>query len=275
MTRVTIVDGFGTKEQSAAIWEKYHSYIPQEFAHYKYKGGRSLSLPLIPDSPELKEVIELWNELGVSPTLYSNVYYTKSEIEKAKYFRLVESAPLELEGTFASSYGTQYQGRCPHCHRGGTLVGNLLVDRKFVKNKKFGTLFPDWFASEETKIIIEANQLTGVSFGDLVLDYKGREIDRLYSVHFDNVLPPLSKKTFLEPSDLPSKLCKECGSQVVYLRSDLQYESEKLEGAKDFNVTAEKLDNYYMPCIVVSAKVRDVFKKGGIRPARFDPIALL
>ena len=274
MKRVTVVRGWGPENLCGAIWEKYHSYIPKEFTDnpdYNYDGGNLLSLPLIPDSPELKEVLEIWDTTGSRPRLFSRVHYSKNEIEKTKYFRLIEAAPLEWEGKNAANYGTQYYNRCPHCKRGGSRNGRLLVDRKFVKNKKFGTLFPDWFASEETRIIVETNELTGISFGDPVLDYKGREIDRLYAVQFDNVLPPLSKKTFLEPYDK----CEICGRQITYLCSDLQYESEKLEGAKDFNITIEKLDNFYMPCIVVSAKVRDVFKKGGIRQARFDPIALL
>ena len=211
----------GTDELNRAVYEKYRQFIPDAFSDYEWKETYPLELPLPPDSKELHEVIELFRTAGEEVTLFSEARYTKRELKDIQYFQMVDPAPLEMEGTDAAEYGTKYEDYCPRCLFANNRVGNILVDRKFVKNKKYGTLFPDRFVSAETKIIIEANQLTGISFGDPVLDYKGREINPLYSVHFDNVLPPLSKETFLEPYDK----CKICGRPTIYLRSDLQYET--------------------------------------------------
>jgi len=273
MKRAIVAMCFSTEELSAAIWEKFQSYVPKEFSYEVYLHGSMLRIPLVAESKELNEALNMWKSSGYEPTIFNRVHYTYREIENTKFFQMIEQSPLELEGTSAADYGTCYNGRCPRCRRGGTRVGNILVDRKFMKNKKFGTLVPDWFVSEEIKQVIEENQLTGISFGELVKDYKGRDMEPYYSVCINSVLPPLSKETWLIPY---GDICNVCGRETIYLRSDLHYESEKLVNAKDFNITMEYMDNYDIPSIVISANARKAFLKARIRPYHHViPVTLL
>ena len=89
-----------------------------------------------------------------------------------------------------------------------------------------------------------------------------------------NVLPPMASSTWLIHDEYSHRWYEDCGHQVVYLRSDVQYEKEKLEGALDFNLSAEHVDNYRLQEIIVSAKVRKLFKQHKVH-AGFFPVAIL
>ena len=254
------------------VYEKYKSHIPTYFSNYKYDGHGSLALPLPPDSPALNEVIEIFKATGDFPTLFSRVHYTKKEIDNAEFFQLIEPFPLELEGTTAAHYGTQYDGRCSHCGFGGNRVGSIFIDKKFLKTSKIGNLFPDFFVAEDVRVLIETNKFTGIAFGEPIQDYKGRDMSLYYSAHIEHILPALSETTFLESSGFP---CQYCGHETVYLRSDLQYKKEALMDAKDFNLTREHLDNWGLRSIIVSARVRNLFKEHKTKVGRFIPVAIL
>lgn len=273
MKRATIVNAIITgRETTAAIHEKYKKFIPKEFSEYKEFNGWVLNLPLEPNSPELESAIrEVETFLGHKASLFSKVKYTKKEIDNTPFFQIVVPEPLELEGTTAKDYGTKYAGSCPICGRGGKLDGNVLIDRKFVKNRKIANLYPDYIVSEETRRIIEENGLTGVSFDAEVKDYKGRDMEKFYVMNIHSVLPPLSETTWFhrEPS------YKSCGHDKLLMRSDLQYESYKLENAMDFNLTQEHLNNDYGQKMIVSAKARRVFIDNKIRVYRYIPIYII
>ena len=180
--------------------------------------------------------------------------------------------PLELEGTNASDYGTQYVGGCPTCGLGGKPIGDVLVDRKLVKKYKVGNVRPDIYVSEEFKEIIEESNLTGVNFVGQMQDYKDREMPKYHVVRINHTLPPMSDSAWLNHTDGASY--KECGHNVVYLQSDVQYEKEKLDGAKDFNLSSEYIDNFRLREIIVSAKVRKIFKEHKVF-SFFFPVTLL
>ena len=271
MNRATIFCCIGNDSFRRAIYERFKEDIPKGFASYRYSGGQ-LNLPLEPDSEALAEALRIAQDNKVHVGLFSEVHYTKKELENITFFRMYISDPLELEGIDADYFGTRYEGRCPNCDFGGTPIGNILVDRKFVKKCKIGWLYPNIIVSKEVKDLIESNELTGVSFGERVLDYKGREIPELYVMNVHHVLPPVSESTWLVKSGVARY--QKCGHDVVYLRSDIQYEKEKLDGALDFNLTAEFVDNHRSPELVVSARAKKLFKEHKIF-SFFRPITLL
>ena len=222
------------------VFQKFQKFIPENFrVHARYEGN--LEIPLSCNSPEYFEFLCLLDSYNIKPKTFLVSYYTKKELDNAKYFRLLPSFPLELEGTSSADYGTKHKYSCEYkfCRMCGELVGNVYVDRKFMKNNKFGTLYPDLFVSEEIKNVIEESELTGVKFGSLVKDYKGREMkEKYYVMHITSILPPLSQSTWIEESSTCS-----FGHTTRYLRSDLMYEKDKLVNAQDFNLTCEHLNN--------------------------------
>ena len=272
MKRVTSICIVGSdKICRELLYEPFKDKIPKEFLKYKYRGGQ-LNLPLEPGSEELSQAMKITMDYNLHPTLFSKTHYSKSEIEKCDYFKLNIPYPLELEGTYASDYGTQYTGGCPSCGLGGKPAGDVLVDRKFVKKHKIGNVCPDIYVSEEIKNLIESNNLTGISFTNRMKDYKGREMPEYYIMDIQSILPQMSSSTWLNYTDGASY--EECGHNVVYLRSDVQYEKEKLDGALDFNLTEEYIDNYRLREIIVSAKVRKLFKEHKIY-SFFFPVAIV
>lgn len=273
MKRATILCVIGNNEKLAFLYEKYRDESPREFRKWLIFKGASLQLPLEPDSVALKNAKEYVERHGGHVDLFSMAEYTKKELEEIPFFYLDHLRdPLELEGGSSEYYGTQYEITCPRCHFRTNLCSDILVDRKYLrryKNLDIGVLYPDVFVSERLKTLIEENGLTGVSFDHRVLDYKQREMEPFYALTVSNVLPPVSSSTwFGSQIDFP------CGHNKTYLRSDLQYEREKLQGALDFNLTCEYVNNGRHQVLVVSKEVRDLFKEFKIRE-HFTPVALL
>lgn len=129
-------------------------------------------------------------------------------------------------------------------------------------------MLPDIYVSEKLRDIIESNGLTGVSFDREVKDYKGREMPKYYVMTVHNVLPPMSDTTWLwQEYNGP-----QCGHNTLYLRSDVQYEREKLEDVNDFNLTAEYVDNFKLRELIVTAKVRHLFLQHKVYSG-FYPVA--
>lgn len=270
MKRTTILVVIGTNDPGwDELREEFKPYTMKEFKEYLNWGG--LQLPFVPDSPELLEACKRAEALGEKPALFSQVRYTKKELDNLPFFCLMPHAPLELEGTNAEFYGTKYQGGCPCCGRGKKPVGNVLVDRKFLRKCPFGELNgEEYFVHRNVKEIIELNNLTGIRFGSKLKDYKGREMDDFYLIDIHSVLPPMSPSSWFK--ERPQEL--ECGHNILYVRSDYQYETEKMVNALDFNLTSEYINNNSARQLIVSAKVRRVFKENNIR-MRFDPVTLI
>lgn len=269
---IWISNNFRNQDVLCDLYTRFKNDIPKEFAKMcEYSGGNNnLQLALKPDSPEFHQAIEIIKSKNLRHELFSEVFYTKGEIENSSYFELyIMKDVLELEGTYLTHYGTKYEGRCEQCGFSGTLTGDALIDRKFMHKAKIGIASPEYFVCKELKDAIEDSGLTGVKFEHEIKDYKGRDMPKYYVISFQNALPPLSSSTLLEPSS-PDK----CGHSTLYLRSDLQYEKEKLADARDFNITAECLNNNKMPKIVISAKARKFLQANRIF-CRYIPVALL
>ena len=250
------------------IYEKYKKYIPNELkekSDYQYdKEKRKIDIPIPRSSPEYISLKEqaLANHISVYEYEFSE--YSKQEMKDAEFFQMIISDPLQSEGTYARDYGTKYVDCCDACKVGGTLHGDVLVDRKFVKKCSIASLRPDVFVSKEVKWLIEENALTGIHFEHRVLDYKGREIPEYYVMTFDSVLKPMDIQTWFsfEPA---AKKCDVCGQKIPYLKSHFYYKREDLIDVKDFNLTMEAYDNFSERGIVVSKKVKEVFRKAKIR----------
>ena len=271
MKRVTKFVLIVPDELHRELHERYRDNIPKEFSQYKNYRWGALELPLEPDSQELKELCFFAHANGFHPKLFSSVYYTKKELEHIPYFQMILDSPLELEGTCAYDYGTKYVDACPVCKVGGKRVGDVLVDRKFLKKKKIGYLQPDLFVSENVRQIIEDHGLTGVSFDGEVKDYRGRDMEKFYTMNIHHILPPMSKTTWFIESGVASK----CEHHTIFLASDMQYECEKLNGALDFNLSTEYVNNDKERQIVVSARVRRIFKEYKIGFSHFIPITII
>ena len=255
-------------DKTQEIYEKYKKYIPDELkekSDYQYdKEKGKIDIPISRNSPEYSRLKEqaLANHISVYEYEFSE--YSKQEMKDAEFFQMIVSDPLESEGTYARDYGTKYVDCCDACKVGGTLYGDVFVDRKFVKKCSIASLRPDIFVSAEVKWLIEENGLTGVSFEHKVLDYKGREIPDYYVMTFENVLKPMNTQTWFSFEPVAKK-CPACGKKIPYLKSHFYYNGEDLKNIRDFNLTMEAYDNFSERGIVVSKKVKEIFSKAKVR----------
>ncbi|MDD2401017.1 MAG: hypothetical protein PHD60_02180 [Clostridia bacterium] len=141
-----------------------------------------------------------------------------------------------------------------------------------IQLKQFGSLYPEIFVSEFVKELICSNDLSGTLFKHEVKDYKGREMSKYFCIEISNILPLMSSTAWLIQED--SHRYKDCGDNVIYLRSDCQYERKKLANAQDFNLTYEYIDNFRERKIIVSEKVRKLFQSNKLYVA-FTPVAII
>ena len=277
-TALIVIVSCGVGEQGRmlrqSIYEHVKQDIPKAFrSRVRIPDYGQVALPLEENSPSFNYVMDVAEAHHLHPSVFQIVHYTPSELERVPFFRMMLPSPLELEGKNAADYGTKYAGACPLCGFGGTPIGDVFVDRKFMRTCKIGVLPPDICVSEGVKELIESNQLTGISFDHKIRDFKGRDMPDFYVMDVHHILPPMSNSVWLKQFS-PNPRYKQCGHQVLYLRSDIQYEKYKLEGANDFNLTCEYINNYRVRELIVSAKVRKVFRANRIR-AFYEPVAML
>lgn len=274
MEQIVNIVSIGKKEICQEIYDRFKKYVPNKELEklYKFQGGL-LTITLKEGSPQIEEAIEVMRKNGLDPELFADVYCTKKELDNdVKFFAMTPKYPTELEGTYEDDYGTKFVDGCPSCGVGSNSIGDIFVDRKLMKKCTFGCLVPDYVVSKEVKEIIENSGLTGVTFEKRVRDYKGREMDDFYAVNFESILPPMSEKTWWLTQS--NQQCKTCGYCATYIRSNPRYEKEKVSTAKDFNLTYEYYNNDKKRNLIISAKVRKVFKENKIRVG-FKPVTLL
>lgn len=231
----------------------------------KYEKNERVYMPLKKDSPEYNYVLNVAKEQKINVyRIYEETVFNREEKKNIEWFLLGIHDPLESEGTFAIDYGTKYEGCCEKCNIGGKVIGDVLVDRKFIRKQPIASLRPDIIVTPEVKWAIETEGLTGVSFVHNVRDYKGREMTDYYSMIIEHVLPPMCEQTWLT-YDSPAKKCDKCGIVVPYIRSNLYYNEKDFDNANDFNLTHEFLNNWAERSIIVSKRVKEAFKKYKIR----------
>ncbi len=252
------------------IKDEYPDFLKKDFAFKEVE--LEMRIPMYKELPSYHYIMEFIKKYKFHTRLYEVYYCSKKEKEKGEYFEMWIPSALELEGTDAAYYGTRYNSDCETCNIGGTPVGDVLVDRKFIKKYSIASLKPDIIVSKKVKELIEENNFTGVSFNHVVKDYKGREIPEYYCMTINNVLPNADKKTIFDVNP-PAYECKQCGKVVPYILSPLYYKKSDLSNALDFNLTSEYVNNFKEQLIIVSKRVRDVFKKNRIR-AGYDILVM-
>jgi hypothetical protein len=218
-------------------------------------------------------ILDASEKFHLHPVVFEWTSYSKTEIEKLSYFEMKVQFPMELEGIGPDKYGTQYTGGCYNCGLGGKLVSDVLIDRKFLKKYKIGNLDPDLYVSEDIKQLVISNNFSGITFEHKIIDYKGRAMPKFFTCDIHNVLPPMSASAWLVKA-VPDRCYEACGHSIVYIRSNVKYENEKLCDANDFNLTEEFVDNFRIRKIIVSARVRNLFKNNKIQ-AGFFPVETL
>ena len=264
---VTIIGEESLLKHLASQWEQDAEYTKE--VEIEFESSMRLKILMDEVSPLYQRILDTCSKCSLHPYIALKSEYTKAEIEKCDLFEMNISHPLELEGTFAKDYGTQYTNSCTHCGLGGELKTNVFVDKKLVKTCQIGRLTPHICVSPKIRAIIEEHGLTGVSFDSQVKDFKGRTIPELYVMTIHNILPPMDSSTWM----FDKKECPVCGRMLSYLRSDIQYRRADLDMTNDFNLSTEFFDNYREQRIIVSAKTRLLFRKHRVY-AGFFPVEL-
>lgn len=263
MKRAVVLWASGLDDFGNELYERFSCFAPKEFQEYlRNKGSRQLVFA--PDAPELKQAIAFCQQTGHSFKLYNHVHYSKKELEIHPWFDMMLSDPQEVQYKSTRTYGTRYEGSCPHCKFGGRRVGTLLVNRTLLGTREIGWLGNELFVSEGLKREIESSGLTGVRFADEIRDYQGREMLKRYVMQIETVLEPMSVATWIDRTYAVSGV-HGCPHGKIYLHSDIQYEKEKMERAKDFNLSCEYFNNDRKRRLIVSGKVVRLLKKHKIR----------
>lgn len=272
MKRLIIINTTTHRETPRSAKQKldeiFKEYIPKKYISHYTEGWM---YPFEEDSPHIQELLDFAKANNIPCEFLHNIYFTKTELEKMPFFKIRLPYPLELEGMIPFEFGTKYKDRCEECGFWTESVNEMLIDRKFMKRWKIASADGHNFLTEDIKRIFDENGLTGINYIGDVKDYKGRDMEpfKLFSCY--NVLPPVAESMNLKKYGFP---CKKCGFDTTYLLQPLEYEREKLDGALDFNYTYEYCNNDRARQIVVSAKVKKVFRENKIF-AIFDPILLL
>lgn len=275
MKSLIYVEIIGISQNLLEVYERIKDYIYQpKKQECAYTGdGGNLRLYFEKDSVGLEKIFAICSEYNFQPFIAEDTVYTKKEIDSSEYFQMILSHPLEVEGTDASDYGTMYTGGCPHCTLGKELVGDVLIDRKFIKKCEFVSLVPDIIVSEPVMQLIESMKFSGIKFENRVQDYKHRDIREYRCVKIQTVLPPMHESTWLKVL-YHGPQYKKCGHDVLYLRSDIKYDRQSLKHAKDFNFSYEYVNNDREHCIIVSNAVRKTFLQYKVRVG-FRPVQII
>jgi len=257
------------------ITKKYEKYVLNDFIKRQRHIEGKIYLPFIPNSDEFYDALETVKSENIRYEIHSEVMYTQKEKDQCEYFNWIPPYPLELEGTRAHHYGTQYRHVCEECGLRSDPIDCVLVDKKFVSKAKVANLVPDIIVSEDIMKLFMSSGISGVTFEKETFDYKGRQMPKYYLMDVKNILPPLAESTILVNDSSFENNLHNCSHDTFYLRSDLQYEREKLKNAFDINQTFEHLNNWRIRELVVSAKVRNLLKSNKLRIGHFIPIAII
>lgn len=258
------VSPFG--KESEEFSKQFEPYIPKDIKGEFFVPNKGI--PFEDNDPMLKVAIDYLIKRKIKYDFSHRLYLTQKELEEWPLFYAIPRYPLEIEGKDAYDYGTKYEKECPHCVYRENRIGDLLVERKFMQKKKFGCLPPDYFVTDVIKERIEESGLTGVTFDSTIKDYKGREINTIYTMKFDNILPPMHESAWWR------EWSKSCSHHVVYCDSEYRYDRKTLTEIKDFNLTYEYLNNHYARELIVSGRARKFFKENGTRTT-FWPVKII
>ena len=203
--------------------------------------------------------------------------FTKAEIENAPLLRLqLKTARLDnpkKEQLYDRSH------ICPKCGAGLEVIPPLLIPKNDMGKKKIDfTAHHHWMIIEKplANKIIECG-LTGIEFQTA---YLGRNLTDFYYAKITNRMPPFSSKSKYQISE-PCDLCNNSGRYDNYSQpTEFIYNQLDIEmcGLQDFNKTFEYFGYWGHSkegggqLLIVSQKVRELFKNEKVRFTKFVPV---
>ncbi|EFM10223.1 hypothetical protein PaecuDRAFT_3182 [Paenibacillus curdlanolyticus YK9] len=206
-------------------------------------------------------------------TEYEYREYKKKELNEADYFDVKLHYPWGHVEKSALDHGTKYDDRnkCPKCGEGKYQITDLIIDTKKMGKRQIAFNYPDIIVTEQTRSVIEENQLTGCKFRE-VIERKGLERTNIFQLVPTQVLDPMN---LAKMRLVKHQYCDDCYRGAV-LRSEIIYPKASLLYAKDFNYSMEYygFGTYCTRRLIVSSKVRKVFMENKIRLFEYEPIVI-
>ncbi|MFC4777077.1 hypothetical protein ACFO9Q_09800 [Paenibacillus sp. GCM10023252] len=249
------------------------------------KSALSLNHVNFKDFPDLLIIPQLYSDTKLYEdilTLIRNLEfkqfevreYTSGELNKSSYFDAVFYYPWEHDDYDPKENRTLYdnRNRCPVCGRVEYQLTELLLNATKMAKHHIVYNYPDILVTSFTKEIIEDQQLTGCSFRK-VTDCSKHEKKDIYQLIINNYLDKMDmEKTATDKH----QYCEKCLRGAV-LRSEIFYDIDSLKNATDFNYSKEYFGFgvYCSPRVIVSSKVRNIFKEKGIRVQSYKPITIV
>lgn len=271
MERRATFDVYGDIELQKRILGNVKGQIIEE----KIMGER-LEITVFSESPAyqyLQSVIEDKKLRGSCGEVWK---FMKKEIEAAQFYRMGIADPWELDGKSEENFNTDYDmsNACSRCGAGRELASDLKVPLTKIKKKDIAMLPPSIIINERLYDLIHGLNLTGCSFKP-VRDYRTNNSSSYRQLIINNILPPLQSPTQIIKEE-GYWYCHECGKRGNLLRSGLAYRESDLSNAKDFNVTQEWFGLAVLEHeIIVSKRVREVFKQEKIKSVVFQPVYIV
>lgn len=237
-----------------------------------------LTLNMYMDSADYIVMMQMCKKLQLEPIKSGFVMkYSKKELSEALYFQLY----LGIYGTsdYTDSYQTEYEKitKCKFCGREKEKqVSDLYIDKlKFGKKDIATNCRKEIIISENLKNILEENNVSGISFGN-VHHFNNKRIKNnptLYQLFIGNILPKMSNKILVEKDTTYCEFCKNYG---ILLRSLSYYKKEDISFLEDFNLSHEYFGGGYSGVrnFIISKKVYNLFKQYKIKSVRFDIVQI-
>ncbi len=161
-------------------------------------------------------------------------------------------------------------------------TSDLIVNTRKFRKYDIATLMPEILINERLRLLLEEHQITGYILQP-VTDFKKRTDVLLHQLIITNTLPEMSNQIRVERERFDGNQyfkpypCKTCGRGGMIRRSEAIYEREKLTKVCDFNLSKEFFGThmYCVQDIIVTQKLRKLFKNNKISGMAFDPVRIV
>lgn len=278
MIRKTWIDVYSGTNRDAL--KEVQEYIAPYAIETKLSGG-PLTIVLYADTSEFEFLIAELERRNLKFRRAEVREYTKKELEQTELFHMILAFPYELDGEIPN-YGTAYEKSCPDCDIGLIQTSDLIVNAKKFSKYDIATLMPEILINERLRLLLEENQITGYTLRP-VTDIKKRTDILLHQLIITNTLPEMSNQVRVDREYFDGNQnfkpypCKICGRNGMIRRSEAIYKREKLMRVCDFNLSKEffGINMYCVQDIIVTQKLRKLFKNNKISRMAFDPVSIV
>lgn len=238
------------------------------------------AVELFKDSPEYRYLVDTLGSMGVKFGEQTRRVYSMGELEAARF---LVASPLTYSGHPLPDDDFRYRQvsygphtGCPNCQNGMTQVAPLrLRCPGFGRNDVFGL----WWVYEpiitpRLKDLVERERFTGCDFWHVLDHRSGRAWDGAWQLVVKHALPNMHPTAGIARSNEP--VC-ECGRRGFNIPGDVVYYAESLDGALDFNKTAEWFGatQFTRQLVIVSNRVFRAFRDNAIRGFEFEPVSII